>query len=61
MQIGITFPIIIPEEGLLKERLNLWFNEQGIKPNIYAEVKGNEAIVSMVSLGLACFAQNSGR
>ena len=31
--------------------LNLWFHEQGIKPNIYAEVKGNEAIVSMVSLG----------
>lgn len=44
-------PIIIPEEGLPRERLNLWFNEQGIKPNIYAEVKGNEAIVSMVSLG----------
>jgi LysR family transcriptional regulator, positive regulator for ilvC len=44
-------PIIIPEEGLARERLNQWFNEQGIKPNIYAEVKGNEAIVSMVSLG----------
>jgi LysR family transcriptional regulator, positive regulator for ilvC len=44
-------PIIIPEEGLARERLNLWFNEQGIKPTIYAEVKGNEAIVSMVSLG----------
>lgn len=44
-------PIIIPEEGLPRERLNLWFNEQDIKPNIYAEVKGNEAIVSMVSLG----------
>jgi len=44
-------PIIIPEEGLPRERLNLWFNQQGIKPNIYAEVKGNEAIVSMVSLG----------
>lgn len=44
-------PIIIPEEGLPRERLNVWFNEQGIKPNIYAEVKGNEAIVSMVSLG----------
>jgi LysR family positive regulator for ilvC len=46
-----NIPIIIPEEGLPRERLNQWFNEQGIKPNIYAEVKGNEAIVSMVSLG----------
>ncbi len=44
-------PIIIPEEGLARERLNTWFNAQAIKPTIYAEVKGNEAIVSMVSLG----------
>lgn len=44
-------PIIIPEEGLARDRLNHWFDSQNIKPNIYAEVKGNEAIVSMVSLG----------
>jgi LysR family transcriptional regulator, positive regulator for ilvC len=44
-------PIIIPEEGLARERLDDWFKEKNIKPNIYAEVKGNEAIVSMVSLG----------
>ncbi len=44
-------PIIIPEEGLARERLDSWFSEHKIKPNIYAEVKGNEAIVSMVSLG----------
>ena len=44
-------PIIIPEEGLARERLNNWFDQHHIKPNIYAEVKGNEAIVSMVSLG----------
>lgn len=44
-------PIIIPEEGLARERLNRWFTARKIKPAIYAEVKGNEAIVSMVSLG----------
>jgi LysR family positive regulator for ilvC len=44
-------PVIIPEEGLARERLDRWFNSLGIKPKIYAEVKGNEAIVSMVSLG----------
>jgi LysR family transcriptional regulator, positive regulator for ilvC len=44
-------PVIIPEEGLARERLDFWFKSQQIKPNIYAEVKGNEAIVSMVSLG----------
>lgn len=44
-------PVIIPEEGLARERLDDWLKTQKIKPNIYAEVKGNEAIVSMVSLG----------
>jgi LysR family positive regulator for ilvC len=44
-------PVIIPEEGLARERLDVWFKAQQIKPTIYAEVKGNEAIVSMVSLG----------
>jgi LysR family positive regulator for ilvC len=44
-------PVIIPEEGLARERLNQWFKSEAFTPNIYAEVKGNEAIVSMVSLG----------
>src|SRR5690606_7507013 len=38
-------------EGLARARLDQWFKLQGIKPATYAEVKGNEAIVSMVSLG----------
>lgn len=44
-------PMIISEEGLARDRFNRWCREHGITPNIYAEVKGNEAIVSMVSLG----------
>lgn len=44
-------PMIISEEGLARERLDQWFQQEAIQPNIYAEVKGNEAIVSMVSLG----------
>ena len=46
-----TIPMIISEEGLARERLDAWFTAQQTRPNIYAEVKGNEAIVSMVSLG----------
>jgi len=45
-------PLIVSEKGLARERLNNWLNEHQIKPNIYAQVAGNEAIVSMVSLGL---------
>ncbi|WP_049723999.1 HTH-type transcriptional activator IlvY [Gilvimarinus polysaccharolyticus] len=44
-------PVIISEEGLARERFDLWCKEQNLSPSIYAEVKGNEAIVSMVSLG----------
>ncbi|MDQ2078109.1 HTH-type transcriptional activator IlvY [Marinimicrobium sp. ABcell2] len=44
-------PMIISEEGLARERFNQWCREQGLTPDIHAEVKGNEAIVSMVSLG----------
>ncbi len=44
-------PMILSEVGIARERVDRWFQEQGIKPNIYAQVAGNEAIVSMVSLG----------
>lgn len=44
-------PMITSEEGITRERLDGWFRQQGVKPDIYAEVKGHEAIVSMVSLG----------
>jgi LysR family positive regulator for ilvC len=46
-----NIPIIIPETGISRERLERWFKAESIKPKIYAEVQGNEAIVSMVSLG----------
>lgn len=44
-------PMILPEKGLSRERVNNWFSTKNIKPRIYAQVAGNEAIVSMVSLG----------
>ena len=36
---------------MARKRIDRWFKEQAIKPLIYAQVAGNEAIVSMVSLG----------
>ncbi len=44
-------PMILSEDGLARERVDQWFLESGIKPTIYAQVAGHEAIVSMVSLG----------
>jgi LysR family positive regulator for ilvC len=45
-------PFIVPERGVTKDMLDDWFRDQGIRPRIYAQVAGHEAIVAMVSLGL---------
>jgi len=44
-------PFIVPESGTARERANSWFKKMKIKPNIYAQIAGHEAIVSMVALG----------
>lgn len=44
-------PMILPESGISRDRVNQWFSRRHIQPRIYAQVAGNEAIVSMVSLG----------
>ena len=44
-------PMILPERGLARRRVDEWFRSLGVQANIYAQVAGNEAIVSMVSLG----------
>lgn len=44
-------PMILSERGLARSRVDRWFRKIGMQPNIYAQVAGNEAIVSMVSLG----------
>lgn len=44
-------PMILSEKGISRERVDRWFAAKNMKPRIYAQVAGNEAIVSMVSLG----------
>jgi len=46
-----SIPFILPEAGTARERANLWFKRMKIKPSIYAQVSGHEAIASMVALG----------
>lgn len=45
-------PFIIPERGVTHDMLEDWFRSMGIRPRIYAQVAGHEAIVAMVALGL---------
>ncbi len=44
-------PIILSMEGLARDKTLAWFERNRLSPTIYAQVAGNEAIVSMVSLG----------
>lgn len=44
-------PCILPEAGPARRRAETWFRAREVSPRIYAEVSGNEAILSMVSLG----------
>ncbi|MFQ6372455.1 HTH-type transcriptional activator IlvY [Shewanella sp. YIC-542] len=44
-------PYIVPDHGPGRLRMERWFKHMGIKGNIYAQVRGHEAIVPMVALG----------
>ena len=43
--------MILPERGTARTRVDDWFRARETQPQVYAQVAGNEAIVSMVSLG----------
>ena len=44
-------PMIVAEQALSRRRVDAWFRSKALRPNIYAEVAGHEAILSMVRLG----------
>ena len=44
-------PFILSESGLTRDNVNDWFGQQRVKPNVYAQVRGHEAIVGLVALG----------
>ncbi len=44
-------PLVLPESGLSRRRLEQWLKKNRVIPNISAEVSGNEAIIPMVHLG----------
>lgn len=44
-------PLILAESGLARKYVQTWFKGHNLRPSIYAQVSGHEAIVSMVALG----------
>ncbi|MDF1693625.1 MAG: HTH-type transcriptional activator IlvY [Zhongshania sp.] len=47
-----SLPFILPERGVARTLIEQWFRQMQIKPSVYAQVSGHEAIVSTVALGL---------
>jgi len=46
-----TTPIILAGQALSRRRVEKWFRRRRVRPNVYAEVGGHEAILAMVRLG----------
>lgn len=44
-------PLILPSTGQVRQNIDAWLRVNNIVPNVYAEVPGNEAILSLVALG----------
>ncbi len=44
-------PIVLPATGLVRADVDRWFRRARVEPLVYSEVLGNEAILSLVSLG----------
>lgn len=45
------FPLILADKGLSRERIDKWFVENAVVPQIYSQVTGHEAIIALVNLG----------
>ena len=44
-------PMVLPELGVARESVDRWFRDAGVTPRLYGEVSGNEAALSLISLG----------
>jgi LysR family positive regulator for ilvC len=44
-------PLVLPQSGTARHRLEAWMKNNGHTPNIASEVSGNEALIAMVRLG----------
>ena len=44
-------PIVLPAGGLARSAADRWFRRRRIRPQVYSEVLGSEAILSLVALG----------
>src|SRR5262249_56114638 len=46
-----ALPLVLPAHGLARDHADEWLERRAITPNIYAEIEGHEAILTLVALG----------
>lgn len=46
-----SVPLVLPSSGQVRKNVDRWLRDEQIAADIYAEVPGNEAILSLVALG----------
>jgi len=46
-----TLPVVLPSLGLARQAVDRWFRSRRVKPAVYSEVAGSEAILALVSTG----------
>ncbi len=44
-------PIILPHAGATRAHVDRWFRRRGVQPQVYSDVPGSEAIMTLVALG----------
>lgn len=44
-------PLVLPQSGVARRSVDRWFRERRLTPRLYGEVSGNEAALSLISLG----------
>jgi len=44
-------PLILPAHGVVRDYVEDWLEHRSVRPNLYAEIEGHEAILSLVALG----------
>jgi LysR family positive regulator for ilvC len=47
----LSVPLILPAHGVVRDYVDDWLEQRGVAPNIYTEIEGHEAILSLVTLG----------
>jgi LysR family positive regulator for ilvC len=44
-------PLVLPARGVVRDYVDDWLERRTVRPTLYAEIEGHEAILSLVALG----------